>query len=157
MKPILRRAVFEGVIVLAAALVAGLAVNHARTEGIPLVAEAEAFRVRTNAEFMKAEDALRFFDEGTAIFLDAREPELYAVKRIEGSINVSPSAGGVEGVAWLAGVDVPIICYACEKNQRAAGVLADMLLKMGCKQVYILHGGFEGWRESGFPMEEVAG
>ena len=154
MKPVLRRAVVEGVIILVASVAAGLAVNHARTGGIPLVAEPEAFRVRTNAEFMKVQDAYRYFDEGTAIFLDAREPELYAAERIEGAMNVSPS-GGVERMAWLVGTDVRIICYSCEENQREAGVLADMLLEIGCDEVYVLHGGIEGWQESGFPMEEV--
>jgi rhodanese-related sulfurtransferase len=153
---ILRRAAVEAVVILAVSVAAGLAVNHARTGGIPLVAEPEAFRVRTNAEFMKVQDAYRYFDEGTAIFLDAREPELYATERIEGAMNVPPSAN-VESVAWLAGADVRIICYSCEENQRAAGVLADMLLGMGCEQVYVLHGGVEGWKESGFPMEEATG
>ncbi|MFH1314128.1 MAG: rhodanese-like domain-containing protein [Candidatus Eisenbacteria bacterium] len=153
MKPILRRAVIEGGIILVVAAAAGLAVNHARTEGIPLIADAEAFRVRTNAEFMTAKDAFRFFEEGSALFLDARGPDLFDVKRIEGAMNISPSAEGIESVAWLAGADIRIICYACEENQREAGVLADMLLEIGCKQVYVLHGGIEGWIDSGFPME----
>jgi rhodanese-related sulfurtransferase len=145
--------VIEGIILVVVSAIAGFAVNHARTEGIPLIADAEAFRVRTDAEFMSTEDAFRLFEEGTAVFLDARGPDLFAVERIEGAMNIAPSAEGVESVAWLAGADIRVICYACEENQREAGVLADMLLEIGCSQVYVLHGGIEGWKDSGFPME----
>jgi hypothetical protein len=65
-------AVKEGIIVAVASVVVALVFNFVRNDGIPLIADAEAFRIQTNAEFLKAEDARRLFEEGSAIFVDAR-------------------------------------------------------------------------------------
>ena len=155
MRSILLTAVKQGIIILVAAVAVSLIVNRARNDRIPLVAQAETFRVRTDAEFMKAEDAQRLFEDGMAMFVDAREPEVYAVRHVEGAINIPASAGDVEGMAWLANVETHVICYSSQANQRQAGVIADRLLQMGCKEVRILYGGMEAWVDRGLPVEEM--
>lgn len=155
MKRILVRAAREGIVIVIAAVVVSLVVNYARKDGIPLVAEADAFRVRTDAEFMKVEDAYRLFEDGAAIFIDARASELFSLGHIEGAMNVSPVGGAVEEVAWLAGAGSHIICYASEVSQRQAGVLADQLLQIGCDQVFVLYGGLEAWIKMGLPTDET--
>lgn len=156
MKRVLARAVKEGVIIVIVAVAVSLVVNYTRKDGVPLVAEAEAFRVRTDAEFVKVEDANRFFEDGVAIFIDARAPELFGLRHIEGAINVSPVGGAAEEAAWLASVDSYIVCYASETSQRQAGVVADQLLQMGCDKVLVLYGGIEAWIEMGLPTEQAA-
>ena len=154
MKRILIRAAKEGIAIVIVAAVVSLIVNYVRKDGVPLVAEADAFRVRTDAEFLKVEDAYRLFEEGSAIFIDARPPELFGMKRVEGAMNVSPVGGGVEEVAWLSGADSHIICYASESSQRQAGVVADQLLQIGCDKVFVLYGGIEAWIDMDLPTEE---
>jgi rhodanese-related sulfurtransferase len=105
---------------------------------------------------MTAEDAHGFFEQGGAIFIDARAPEAFALGRIEGAVNVPP-AGATEDVSWLVGADARVICYASEDTQRQAGVVADQLLDLGCDKVFVLHGGLEAWIELGLPMDETTG
>lgn len=153
MRPILVTGVKEGLIILVVALAVSLSVNHARKDGIALVAQADTFRVRTDAEFMKVEDALRLFEDGIAVFVDAREPEIYALRHIEGAMNMPASGSDPEAVAWLAGSETYVISYSSETSQRQAGVVADRLLQMGCKRVRVLYGGIEAWTDEGLPVE----
>ena len=147
----------EALVVIVGALVVSFVFNFVRESGIPLMADAEAFRVQTNAEFAHIEDALRLFKEGRAIFIDARAPEIYSSGHIEGAINAPPGGPQVEGLAWLADADTYVICYASEQNQRQAGVVADRLIEMGCERVYILMGGFEAWETQGLPVDGLEG
>lgn len=156
LKPDYSRIVRESLIILVGVLCVSFIVNFARRGGIPLIADAEAFRVQTNAEFAGIEDAYRLFKEGRAIFIDARAPEVYALGHIEGAINAPPGGPELAGLTWLADADTYVIAYAAEKSQRQAGVAADKLLEMGCRQVYVLMDGFGAWERLGYPVERPA-
>ena len=146
------RIVRESFIIIVGVLAVSFIFNFARKEGITLIADAEAFRVQTNAEFASIEDAHDLFADGRAIFIDARAPEVYALGHIEGAINAPPGSPELAGLSWLADADTYVICYAAEKSQRQAGVAADKIIEMGCEKVYVLLGGFEIWGEQGFPV-----
>ena len=77
MTDILSRAVKESVVIVIVVVVVAMVVNFTRDEGIPLIADAEAFRIQTDAEFMVAGDARANFEAGDALFLDAREPRFF--------------------------------------------------------------------------------
>lgn len=156
MNKTIQGAVKEAVILILITVLVSLVINHVREEGIPLVADAEAFRVKTDAEFMRLEDALALFEDGGAIFLDARDPEIFALGHIEGSINVAASGSDIEDIARMVGTDNQIICYASRQNQRQAGVVADKLIQMGFTNVVILYGGFEDWKQRGLPTLTTA-
>jgi len=151
------RIVRESFIVIVGVLAISFIFNFARKEGIPLVADAEAFRVQTNAEFAKIEDAHQLFADGRAIFIDARAPEVYALGHIEGAINAPPGGEDLAGLTWLADADTYVICYAAERSQRQAGVAADKLLEMGCEKVFVMMDGFDAWTQKGYPVEAAAG
>ena len=144
----------QGILILVVSGVVALVVNQIRDDGVPLVAEADAFRVQTDAEFLRIEDAQRSFEEGTAIFVDARDPEVFGAGHIEGAFNISPSMVGEQDLTWLAGSGTSVICYAEQANQRQAGVVADHLIQMGVENVFVLHGGLEAWNELGLPVEQ---
>ncbi len=157
MGDILARAVKEAAIIVAVVVVVAMGVNFTRDEGIPLIAGAEDFTIRTNAEFMVAKDAGTLFENGAAIFVDAREPRLFEAEHIEGAVNV-PSAGEDLGeVAYMIPADPVLICYATEAAEREAGVTADRLLEIGFKRVYVLRGGLESWKALGLPTVEGTG
>ena len=153
MKHVLTGAVKEGVLILAVAGVVGLVVNNVREDGISLVAAADTFRVRTNAEFITPDDASKLFEQGNAFFIDARDRGLFAMERIEGALNASPTQAGVDSLAWIAPADPYVITYASKESQREAGVLADKLLEAGFKKVYVLLDGIEAWKAKGLPVE----
>ena len=151
------RIVREAFIVIVGVLAISFIFNFSRKEGIPLIADAEAFRVQTNAEFAGIEDAHGLFAEGQAIFIDARAPEVFALGHIEGAINAPPGGEDLAGLTWLADADTYVICYAAEMSQRQAGVAADKLLQMGCEKVFVLLEGFDAWAGKGFPVDAAAG
>jgi len=152
-RAILGSAAREAVILLVVGAVAGLAVNALREDGVALVAEPDAFRVRTNAEFVSTEDAWELYEQGNAFFIDPRGAEAFAAEHIEGAINASPTQGGVDSLAWIAAADPYVIAYAAVGSQRQAGVLADKLLEAGFKKVTVLLDGLEGWKRAGHPVE----
>lgn len=147
----LTRAVKESIIILIAVLAVALIVNFTRDEGITLIADAEAFRVQTDAEFMIAEDARVHFEEGTAIFVDARENRFFAGEHIEGAMNLPATASNVDSLAFMVPADPVLICYSSAATERQAGVIADKLLEIGFKRVYVLHGGLDSWKGLDLP------
>jgi rhodanese-related sulfurtransferase len=148
---VLPRAVKESIIILVAVLAVSLIVNFTRDEGIPLIADAEAFRVQTDADFMIAEDARVYFDEGTAIFLDARENRFFVKEHIEGAMNLPSTEANVDSLAYMVPADPALICYSSSATERQAGVIADRLLEIGFTRVYVLHGGLESWKALDLP------
>ena len=147
----------EAVIILVLGVAVGLVVNFVRKDGLGIIAEADEFRVRTNAEFVTTEDAWRLFEEGKAFLIDARDPASFRRERIEGALNASPTQAGVDSLAWIAPANPYVIVYASEASQRQAGVLADKLLDAGFKKVRVLLDGIEGWKKAGHPVEGASG
>jgi rhodanese-related sulfurtransferase len=147
----LTRAVKEAIIITIVVVIVAMVVNFTRDEGIPLIADAEAFRIQTNADFIVAADAEGYFNEGRGIFLDAREERLYAVEHIEGALNLPSTPDGVDEMAYMVPADPVLICYSAEATEREAGVIADKLLEIGFTKVFVLHGGLESWKALGLP------
>ena len=157
MKRIFAGTLKEAAIILALGIVVGLVVNFVRKDGLGIVAKADEFRVRTRAEFITTEDAWKLFEEGKAFLIDARDPASFRRERIEGALSASPTAAGVDSLAWIAPADPYVIVYASEASQRQAGVLADKLLDAGFKKVRVLLDGIEGWKKAGHPVEGNSG
>jgi rhodanese-related sulfurtransferase len=153
MKSIMGSAVRQAIIMSVIVVAVGLVFNAVRKDGIPIIAEAGTFKVETDAEFMKVDDARLLFKAGTAVFVDARAPRVFAAERIEGAVNVPPSGPGLEDSGWLTDIDADVVCYASEAGQRQAGVVANRLLEMGAERVFLLYGGIEAWKAAGLPTE----
>jgi rhodanese-related sulfurtransferase len=145
-------AVKQAIIISVIVVVVGLVFNALRPEGIPLIADAGTFRIQTDAEFMKVDDAIRLFEDGDVVFVDARDARVFSQGHVEGALNIPPTQSGVDELSWFSDVESSIVCYASEESQRQAGVVADKIIEMGARQVFILYGGFEAWKEAGQPV-----
>jgi len=152
-KRVMVTAVKQAVIISIVVVAVGLGFNALRENGIPLIADAETFRVQTEAEFMKVDNAWRLFEQGSAVFVDARDPRVFSVERIEGAVSIPPVGPELENAGWLAGSGSIIICYASEESQGQAGIVADKLIDMGAGEVFVLYGGLEAWKTAGLPTE----
>jgi rhodanese-related sulfurtransferase len=146
-------AVRQAVMISVVVVVVGLVFNAVRRDGIPLIADPETFRIQTDAEFLGVDDAYGLFEEGKAVFVDARDARIFSIERIEGAVSVPPEGLGIDDIGWLSSLDSDIICYATEESQRQAGVVADKLIEMGAEMVLVLHGGIEAWKAAGYPTE----
>jgi rhodanese-related sulfurtransferase len=66
-------------------------------------------------------------------------------------MNVPSTTGDVHTLAYMVPADPALVCYSAAAAERQAGVVADKLLEIGFKKVYVLHGGLESWKELGLP------
>jgi rhodanese-related sulfurtransferase len=157
MSRVLLVAARQAVVIVVIVVVGSVAFNLLRKDGIPLIADAETFRVQTDAEFIKVDDAYRLFEQGSAVFVDARDRKVFAEGHIEGAVNLMPSGQGYEDLAWISSADTYVVCYASSENQRQAGTVADRLIEMGSNRVRVLYGGFDVWKSKGFPVQTGGG
>jgi rhodanese-related sulfurtransferase len=115
---------------------------------------------RRRAEFqgvatLSLPQAYQLFQEGRAVFVDARNPEEYAELRIPGSINLPPQRLEKEGVEALAGIsmDRQLVVYCSQVSCDAALKVAEKLQSLGYTGVAAFLSGFRAWDEAGYPAE----
>lgn len=84
--------------------------------------------------------------------IDCREPDEYQKGRIPKSIFIPRGILEMTVERHFQNRDKPIVIY-CASGGRSA-VAAHALKKMGYKDVASMEGGFEGWKQFGFPIEK---
>ena len=91
-----------------------------------------------------------------AVFVDVRNPRLFAKKHVPGAHHLDLKDGYSEqALNAIAGLDDPVVIYSsgeqCSRSYRAS----EMAVKWGYTKVYYFRGGIIDWRDAGFPMEKV--
>ncbi|MFO7716164.1 rhodanese-like domain-containing protein [Desulfosarcina sp.] len=145
-------------LIIAAALIA-IGVNHLRTDGIVLVGDWSV-----DARFADAagvslvvglDEAERLFRQETALFLDARPHDQYAQGHIRGALNL-PWQEVDRYFMELAGrLDGPktIITYCDGESCDLSHELTLFLKEMGFADVRVLVNGWTVWRQDGLPTD----
>ena len=100
-------------------------------------------------------EANELFHAG-AVFVDVRNPRLYARKHVPGAHHLDLKDGYSEqALNAIASLDDPVVIYSsgeqCARSYRAS----EMAVKWGYKKVYYFRGGIIDWRDAGFTMEKV--
>lgn len=150
-----------GVILLFASLVA-LGVNHVRPGGIPLVAdwspEAQLTLESGDSLAISLDEAETLFLTQSAVFLDARSPELFAEGHIQGAVNLPWDAFEQEFAPVMASVsqDTPLVAYCDGESCGLSRDLAIALLEKGYTNVRVLVNGWSLWLEKGLPIDRTA-
>lgn len=109
-------------------------------------------------ELLRLDQALAKFQSTEIVFIDAREPEDFALGHIPGAVNfpfdwydeyadsVLPDLDkGREIVTYCGGADCELSLY-----------MGRQLRTEGYEKVTIFFGGYEAWQEAGLPVEETA-
>ncbi|WP_145264504.1 rhodanese-like domain-containing protein [Calycomorphotria hydatis] len=89
-------------------------------------------------------------DEFTLV--DVREESEFAAGHIPGAMHLGKGVLERDAEAKLTDTDAEIVLY-CGGGFRSA-LAADNLQKMGYTNVVSMDGGFRGWKESGFDIEQ---
>jgi sulfur-carrier protein adenylyltransferase/sulfurtransferase len=101
------------------------------------------------------DEARALHEQGSAVFLDVREPREWAQGRIAGATHLP--LGDVEARAFdvLADTSRPVVAYCAtgRRSLRAAAKLADL----GYEQVTSLAGGIEDWFSHSYPVDVPEG
>jgi len=141
------------------AIVIGLIVNQFRSDSIPLLGDWSP-EARITLKFGKNilipfEEAKAKFLAGSAVFLDARTPELYQEGHIQGARNVP-----IAEFDQLAGKvfmefpeDTLFVTYCDGEDCDLSGQLALKLREIGYENVRVLHNGWTVWKNLQLPFQ----
>ena len=101
------------------------------------------------------DEAVRLFQEGDAIFIDARHAADYEAGHIKGARNLSAADQGAWMSDFLSTTDpaTVIVTYCDGQECHLAPDLAELLFFNGFDKVYYLTNGWTRWQEQGLPVE----
>jgi rhodanese-related sulfurtransferase len=117
--------------------------EHARFE--KLVAEA-----KRNITEISPEDAEAKSQSGEAVIVDVREKDEWDEEHIPDATHLSRGTIELDIEEKVPDLNALIICH-CGGGGRSA-LAADILQKMGYKNVRSMAGGFKAWKAAGLPV-----
>ena len=152
------RAIWQSGLIFILAAVAGLLMNQARSNTLPLVA---AWSPETRLTADSGENMVVSLDEARnlcldkkAIFLDARSPEDYARGHIRCAQNIPWQSFDeyIDRVFETIPDNAWIVIYCDGEHCSLSEDLAKELLSMGYENVKVLLNGWTRWLEAGLPV-----
>lgn len=141
----------QGAFIILVGAIGGLGVNAFRHDGLPLLKTC-----RKEIAVFSVSEAWRLFQQGKAVYLDARELDIYQSAHLPGALHVPlESAKAREReLKKLAGSGKLLITYCDGQGCNKALDLAKALAADGVPGVSTMPDGWEGWMEAGFPTAE---
>ena len=154
-------------VILLLCVAAGLAlfVNGVSPRGIPLVgqwdaqqgvvtADADAAALWLEFEIPDPATAKQVSDSGSALFVDVRSREMFAVGHIPGAVSLPIGEFDtlVEAFAEEVPRDKPIVTYCSGRLCQDSHTAAQLLMERGFENVVVYIDGFPGWMENGYPV-----
>ena len=130
---------------------AGLAGNQISPRGLPLITPPR--QMHKAETFVTLDQAIQIWRHGTALFLDAREPEDYAAGHIGNALNL-PAQSFTQHFGAIAPILTPdseLILYCDGKECELSHQLAESLRQQGYTNSHILSNGWYAWRLAGLP------
>ncbi|MCC6158332.1 MAG: rhodanese-like domain-containing protein [Deltaproteobacteria bacterium] len=154
-----KKALRDAAILAAIGVVAGISVNVARPNGIPLVAPARGVAQSAPEDApglgnLDLAGAKKAFDAG-AVFIDARSEHEFTAGHIAGAHHLYYADFEAKGTELLAKLpfDKTIVTYCSGEDCNASDILARHLLDFGFERVRVFFGGWPAWQAAGYPAE----
>ncbi len=134
----------------------GFLVNATSSDPLPLVREEVTQQeIEERWETAAAEEVFQHFEEGTAIIIDARDPNEYDAGHIPGSINL-PETGFLEAFQEYGESlprEIPLIVYCQGGDCDQSHAVLEQLESFGFEELILYQEGWNGWKEKGYPTE----
>jgi rhodanese-related sulfurtransferase len=99
--------------------------------------------------------AYALFQQGRALFIDARPADEYAEIHVAKAVNITPGMlenGATERMAGIS-KDREIVVYCSQESCDLALRVAEKLQALGFSRVMAFAGGFRAWDEAGYPAD----
>lgn len=140
--------------IIALAIGLALSFNANRPGALPLVyAKESQVKLDSQQTEISIKDAALLFVSKRAVFLDARDPQTYAEKHIQGAISLTPDYFEQDApkiIPQLAGKVV--ITYCDGELCHLSHDLAELLKSKGVPDVYVLKNGWTLWTTENLPV-----
>jgi rhodanese-related sulfurtransferase len=155
------RAIWQSGLIFTLAAMAGLLMNQARSNTLPLVADwaTEAGLTADSGESLviSLEEAKALCSDKDAVFLDARSPEDYAQGHIRCAQNIPWQSFDeyIDHVFETIPDNAWIVTYCDGEHCSLSEDLAKELLSMGYENMKVLLNGWTRWLEAGLPVEKI--
>jgi len=138
--------------IIAVSLLLGLTFNRVNPNGIGIIPEV------WSGEKMSMVDPLMVFEkyqEGRAIFIDARPGIFFERAHIVGALNIPLTAFDIMYMMELSEIDKKqeVVVYGRTFSRCYDEQLAGKLVLRGYLNVVVLKGGLAEWKRKGFPVE----
>lgn len=146
----------QSILLLIASAIVGFVANALNSEPLPFVREVIPPEVYEEMwDTLSAEEVKQHFEEGTAIIIDARDPNEYEAGHIPGSLNL-PDNQFMEAFQEFGDSlprEIPLIVY-CQGGQcdQSHSVL-EQLKEFGFEFLLLYKEGWNEWKEKGYPTE----
>lgn len=176
---LLKKAVLQAALIVAAGTILGIAANAIAPWGIPWIGKERVLSPATDAllftdrmPWLEAagdvtpgpeplsitlEQAKLLWDRGESVFIDSRPPYEYAEGHISGAINIPYDEIDYyrSEIAALS-KDAILVIYCDAAGCDLSVFLGDELAKRGFQRVHVMLGGWLSWLEAGYPIAEVS-
>lgn len=118
---------------------------------MPTRAEEILARLRREIPVISLKEAYELLknQRESVVFLDVREPDEYTQGAIPGARYIPRSYLELRLEREIPDKDTPVIVY-CASGTRSL-IAAKAIKELGYKKVYNLEGGFQGWKNGGYP------
>jgi rhodanese-related sulfurtransferase len=156
----LSRAMWQGIflVCLGALLAAGF--NAIRFGGLPWTGAWSSASLAASQlqglEEIPLQEAWALYQEGKALFVDARDPVTFYEGHIKGALNCPPgeTESYAEEIRVLALSGLVIIAYCDGVDCPLSTELARSLQQSGIPSVKVLVDGWSRWSQAGYPTEK---
>jgi rhodanese-related sulfurtransferase len=152
-------ALWQIIIILALATIAGLISNGIQKQSIPIVGDFSIqSRMTTetgNSLTIPLADAEKLFNKKTGVFIDARSLDQFNAGHIKGALSLPwhEVDSYINNVLQIIKPTDAIITYCDGDTCNLSHDLALFLQDMGFKNVKVLVNGWSLWEKSGLPVE----
>lgn len=101
------------------------------------------------------DEAKRLYEEGR-VFVDVRNPRLYARRHVPGAIHLDLyDTFNLANLERHVARDQPFVIYCSGVKCRRSSNAAEWAVEWGFTGVHYFRGGIVDWRDAGLPMEEA--
>lgn len=144
------RIAWQSVAILLVSAVTGLLLNSFSDTPLPL-ARAPRAPAAELWTVVTAEEVQQALDSGEALFIDARDPNEYALGRIPGAINLPSTAFQEYFEKFGQGLpmDYPFIVYCQGGECDQSHEVLEHLKQLGFQQLSLYEQGWEDWKRLG--------
>jgi rhodanese-related sulfurtransferase len=148
---------WQGAVIVAISIVFALLLNGLRQDGLPLPGDwSDVARVALDSGetlVIPLDEARRMFEEGEAVFLDARPGPAYEAGHIQGALSLPWESFDerLEKIMPDLREEMTLITYCDGQSCSLSHDLATALIEMGFVKARVLVNGWTAWQENGLP------